>query len=166
MTAKGLSGNALKDIAIIAMTIDHLAWVGITGMGHGATGTLAESCCHPAGLCAHFHVRLELCCPTGYPHDWAEPWQFLLLLLPRPHGTHRPTGPNHLETPLCHFATLSFCKWWRRRALPPLYIIIKLLYIIIYNNSVIPPCTTARILNVAKWRCGKVAVNLFQAETV
>ena len=29
MIAKGLSGNALKVIAIIAMTIDHLAWVGI-----------------------------------------------------------------------------------------------------------------------------------------
>ena len=29
MQTKGLSGNALKVIAIIAMTIDHLAWVGI-----------------------------------------------------------------------------------------------------------------------------------------
>ncbi len=29
MTEKGLSGNALKVIAIIAMTIDHMAWVGI-----------------------------------------------------------------------------------------------------------------------------------------
>lgn len=29
LTRKGLSGNALKVIAIIAMTIDHLAWVGI-----------------------------------------------------------------------------------------------------------------------------------------
>ena len=29
MTEKGLSGNALKVIAIVAMTIDHLAWVGI-----------------------------------------------------------------------------------------------------------------------------------------
>ena len=29
VTTKGLSGNALKVIAIIAMTIDHLAWVGI-----------------------------------------------------------------------------------------------------------------------------------------
>ena len=29
MTAKGLSGNALKVIAIVAMTIDHLAWLGI-----------------------------------------------------------------------------------------------------------------------------------------
>jgi hypothetical protein len=29
MNVKGLSGNALKVIAIIAMTIDHLAWVGI-----------------------------------------------------------------------------------------------------------------------------------------
>ena len=28
-TTRGLSGNALKVIAIIAMTIDHLAWVGI-----------------------------------------------------------------------------------------------------------------------------------------
>mgnify|MGYP002853085612 CR=1 FL=1 len=29
MTARGLSGNALKVIAIVAMTIDHLAWMGI-----------------------------------------------------------------------------------------------------------------------------------------
>ena len=29
MMKLGLSGNALKVIAIIAMTIDHLAWVGI-----------------------------------------------------------------------------------------------------------------------------------------
>jgi len=29
MMFKGLSGNALKVIAIVAMTIDHLAWVGI-----------------------------------------------------------------------------------------------------------------------------------------
>lgn len=29
MKTKGLSGNALKVIAILAMTIDHLAWVGI-----------------------------------------------------------------------------------------------------------------------------------------
>ncbi len=29
MIKLGLSGNALKVIAIIAMTIDHLAWVGI-----------------------------------------------------------------------------------------------------------------------------------------
>jgi hypothetical protein len=29
MTTPGLSGNALKVIAIVAMTIDHLAWVGI-----------------------------------------------------------------------------------------------------------------------------------------
>ncbi len=29
MVTKGLSGNALKVIAIVAMTIDHLAWVGI-----------------------------------------------------------------------------------------------------------------------------------------
>ena len=29
MEAKGLSGNALKVIAIVAMTIDHLAWMGI-----------------------------------------------------------------------------------------------------------------------------------------
>ena len=29
MIAKGLSGNALKVIAIVAMTIDHLAWMGI-----------------------------------------------------------------------------------------------------------------------------------------
>lgn len=29
MLAKGLSGNALKVIAIVAMTVDHLAWMGI-----------------------------------------------------------------------------------------------------------------------------------------
>jgi len=29
MSSAGLSGNALKVIAIVAMTIDHLAWVGI-----------------------------------------------------------------------------------------------------------------------------------------
>ena len=29
MTLKVLTGNALKVIAIVAMTIDHLAWVGI-----------------------------------------------------------------------------------------------------------------------------------------
>jgi uncharacterized membrane protein len=29
LTAQGLNGNALKVIAIIAMTVDHLAWVGI-----------------------------------------------------------------------------------------------------------------------------------------
>ena len=29
MMFKGLSGNALKVIAIVAMTIDHLAWVDI-----------------------------------------------------------------------------------------------------------------------------------------
>ena len=29
MRLKELSGNALKVIAIVAMTIDHLAWVGI-----------------------------------------------------------------------------------------------------------------------------------------
>lgn len=29
MLAKGLSGNALKGIAIVAMTVDHLAWMGI-----------------------------------------------------------------------------------------------------------------------------------------
>ena len=29
MMFKELSGNALKVIAIVAMTIDHLAWVGI-----------------------------------------------------------------------------------------------------------------------------------------
>ena len=29
MLAKGLSGNALKLVAIVAMTVDHLAWMGI-----------------------------------------------------------------------------------------------------------------------------------------
>ena len=29
MLSKGLSGNALKLIAIVAMTIDHLGWIGI-----------------------------------------------------------------------------------------------------------------------------------------
>lgn len=28
MTKQGLSGNALKVIVIVAMTIDHLAWMG------------------------------------------------------------------------------------------------------------------------------------------
>jgi len=49
MKAKGLSGNALKVIAIIAMTIDHLAWVGIE------TYEQAET---PMQICLHFIGRL------------------------------------------------------------------------------------------------------------
>ena len=39
MTEKGLSGNALKVIAIVAMTIDHLAWVGIETYEQAETPT-------------------------------------------------------------------------------------------------------------------------------
>lgn len=39
MTAKGLSGNALKVIAIVAMTIDHLAWVGVETYEQAETPT-------------------------------------------------------------------------------------------------------------------------------
>ena len=39
MMFKGLSGNALKVIAIIAMTIDHLAWVGIETYEQAETPT-------------------------------------------------------------------------------------------------------------------------------
>ena len=42
MTEKGLSGNALKVIAIVAMTIDHLAWVGIETYEQAETPTRAE----------------------------------------------------------------------------------------------------------------------------
>ncbi len=49
MTRKILSGNALKVIAIIAMTIDHLAWVGIE------TYEQAET---PLQICLHIIGRL------------------------------------------------------------------------------------------------------------
>lgn len=39
MMFKGLSGNALKVIAIVAMTIDHLAWVGIETYEQAETPT-------------------------------------------------------------------------------------------------------------------------------
>ena len=39
MTEKGLSGNALKVIAIVAMTIDHLAWMGIETYEQAETPT-------------------------------------------------------------------------------------------------------------------------------
>ena len=39
MTEKGLSGNALKVIAIVAMTIDHMAWVGIETYEQAETPT-------------------------------------------------------------------------------------------------------------------------------
>ena len=39
MTEKGLSGNALKVIAIVTMTIDHLAWVGIETYEQAETPT-------------------------------------------------------------------------------------------------------------------------------
>ena len=39
MTEKGLSGNALKVIAIVAMTIDHLSWVGIETYEQAETPT-------------------------------------------------------------------------------------------------------------------------------
>ena len=42
MMEKGLSGNALKVIAIVAMTIDHLAWVGIETYEQAETPTRAE----------------------------------------------------------------------------------------------------------------------------
>lgn len=49
MKTQGLSGNALKIIAIIAMTIDHLAWVGIE------TYEQAET---PLQICLHIIGRL------------------------------------------------------------------------------------------------------------
>ena len=45
----GLSGNALKLIAIIAMTIDHIAWMGID------TYSQAET---PLQICLHIIGRL------------------------------------------------------------------------------------------------------------
>ena len=39
MMFKELSGNALKVIAIVAMTIDHLAWVGIETYEQAETPT-------------------------------------------------------------------------------------------------------------------------------
>ena len=39
MRLKELSGNALKVIAIVAMTIDHLAWVGIETYEQAETPT-------------------------------------------------------------------------------------------------------------------------------
>ena len=39
MMFKGLSGNALKVIAIVAMTIDHLSWVGIETYEQAETPT-------------------------------------------------------------------------------------------------------------------------------
>ena len=39
MTGKELSGNALKVIAIVAMTIDHMAWVGIETYEQAETPT-------------------------------------------------------------------------------------------------------------------------------
>ena len=49
MLSKGLSGNALKIIAIVAMTIDHLAWMGIE------TYEQAET---PQQICLHIIGRL------------------------------------------------------------------------------------------------------------
>ena len=47
MTEKGPSGNALKVIAIVAMTIDHLAWVGIETYEQAETPT--QICLHTIG---------------------------------------------------------------------------------------------------------------------
>ena len=47
MTEKGLSGNALKVIAIVAMTIDHLSWVGIET--YEQAETLTQICLHTIG---------------------------------------------------------------------------------------------------------------------
>ena len=49
MTVKGLSGNALKVIAIITMTIDHLAWMGIESYEQAET---------PTQICLHIIGRL------------------------------------------------------------------------------------------------------------
>ena len=62
MMFKELSGNALKVIAIVAMTIDHLAWVGIETYEQAETPTQI-----------FLHLRLELCRPAGHTHDRPEP---------------------------------------------------------------------------------------------
>ena len=41
------------------------------GVGHGAPAPMAKGCRNTVGLCAHLHLRLELCRPAGYPHDRA-----------------------------------------------------------------------------------------------
>ena len=62
MRLKELSGNALKVIAIVAMTIDHLAWVGIETYEQAETPTQI-----------FLHLRLELCRPAGHTQGHSVP---------------------------------------------------------------------------------------------
>ena len=89
MMFKELSGNALKVIAIVAMTIDHLAWVGIETYEQAETPTqIFLHCIRTAdgpdddilrGRGLSSHARLPLLSAPPVDAGRGEPLRFLLL---------------------------------------------------------------------------------------
>lgn len=68
MIAKGLSGNALKVIAIVAMTIDHLAWVGIETYEQAETSQ--QICLHVIGRLTAPMMIFFVAEGYHYTHDY------------------------------------------------------------------------------------------------
>ena len=78
MTTKGLSGNALKVIAIIAMTIDHLAWVGIDTYEQAETPL--QICLHVIGRLTAPMMIFFVAEGYHYTHDYRHYLRRLLML--------------------------------------------------------------------------------------
>ena len=90
MTEKGLSGNALKVIAIVAMTIDHLAWVGIETYEQAETPT--QIFLHTIGRLTAPMMIFFVAEGYHHTHDFRRYLRRRLLHIPQSHLRHGPPG--------------------------------------------------------------------------
>lgn len=113
MTVKGLSGNALKVIAIITMTIDHLAWMGIESYEQAETPT--QICLHIIGRLTAPMMIFFIAEGYHHTHDSRRYLRRLLMLAVASHFAFcyfNTSGFNPLDNTLFNATSIAWPLLW------------------------------------------------------
>lgn len=113
MIAKGLNGNALKVIAIIAMTIDHLAWVGIET--YQQAETLQQIVLHCIGRLTAPMMIFFVAEGYHYTHNFRSYLRRLLMLAVVSHFAFcyfNTSGFNPLDNTLFNATSIAWPLLW------------------------------------------------------